>query len=69
MFPRKSHYLIDQSDPFNDLFEDFVRQSFGLTLVELLPAVQYSASYFNLTLTYEKPLLEMGEEDLEGMNM
>ena len=25
VFPRKSHYLIDQSNPFNDLFEDFVR--------------------------------------------
>lgn len=57
VFPRGSHYLLDRSNYFNDLFENFVGSTFGLTLLEILPSVQYTASYFNLSLTFEKPIL------------
>ena len=32
-FPRSSHYLLDRSNYFNDLFENFVGMSFGMTLL------------------------------------
>lgn len=57
VFPRVSNYLVDRNNYFNDLFEKFVESSFGMTLLEILPSVQYTATFFNLTLTYEKPLL------------
>lgn len=33
LFPRVSHYLLDRSNYFNDLFENFVTSTFGLTLL------------------------------------
>lgn len=33
VFPRSSHYLLDRSNYFNDLFENFVGMSFGMTLL------------------------------------
>ena len=67
LFPRTSHYLIDRDrdnpyNPYNDLFGDFVMESFNLTLSELLPTVQYTATFFNITFTYEKPLQNREEE-------
>lgn len=69
VFPRVSHYLLDQTSYFNDLFLNFVLSSFGMNLMEILPSVQYTASYFNLTLTYEKPLLGDNENELEQMEL
>ena len=33
VFPRGSHYLLDQTNYFNNLFENFVESTFGMTLL------------------------------------
>ena len=33
VFPRVSHYLLDQTNYFNNLFENFVGSTFGMTLL------------------------------------
>ena len=57
VFPRSSQYLLDEDNLYNCLFLDFLHESFGLTLIDLLPAVQYTATYFILPMTYEDPIL------------
>lgn len=60
-FPRSSLYLLDDSNDFNDLFRGFLEHVFGCSLFEILPSVQYCATYFGLAFTYEKPVIREEE--------
>lgn len=51
-FPGSSLYLIDESSEFNDLFRSFVGHVFGFSLCDILPTVQYCATYFDLVFSY-----------------
>jgi hypothetical protein len=57
-FPGTSLFLLDEENPFNLLFRSFLSLSFGFSLLEILPSVQYCATFFNLEFTYENPLIE-----------
>lgn len=66
-FPRTSTYFLEDS-AFNQMFAFFLRESFGVQMRELLPSVQYLASFFTLSLNYDRPLLE-DEENVENMGL
>jgi hypothetical protein len=51
-FPRSSLYLLDEDNLFNDLFMNFLQTSFNIMLIDLLPTVQYCATYYGLTLNF-----------------
>lgn len=67
-FPCSSLYLLDEGNEFNELFRNFVESVFGFSLFEILPTVQYCATYFDLGFSYEKPVISE-EEDLESMSL
>lgn len=67
-FPRSSLYLLDEGNEFNDLFRAFVEHVFGFSLPDILPTVQYCATYFCLNFSYEQPLIDE-ESDLESMSL
>ena len=54
--PYSSHYLLDQSFAFNDLFSLFMKQCFGISLLDLLPTIQYASTYFSLPITINLPV-------------
>ena len=56
-FPNSSQYLIDYENPFNDLFMTFLEESLGIVLIDLLPTIQYAASFFLLVLSFEDPII------------
>ena len=41
----------------------FIEECLGLTMFELLPSVQYLATYFKLPLSYERPCLNLSAEE------
>jgi hypothetical protein len=45
-----------------------VEHIFGFTLFDILPVVQYAATYFELKIVEEKPIISE-EEDLEVMSL
>jgi|JI6StandDraft_1071083.scaffolds.fasta_scaffold23828_2 hypothetical protein len=51
-FPSTSRYLLDEDNDFNDLYRNFVEFSFAFMLFDLLPTVQYCASFFVLPMSY-----------------
>ncbi len=54
-FPWSSQYMIKSDSVFNDLYYSFMEFSFGLTPIEILPSVQYCASYFILPFDFKYP--------------
>lgn len=54
-FPRSSLYLFNEKNVFNDLFGSFLEFAFGIMLFDLLPTVQYCATYFILPFVYNPP--------------
>jgi hypothetical protein len=54
-FPESSLYVLDDKITFNSLFNSFAFFAFGYTLAELLPAIQYCATYFGLPLHFNMP--------------
>lgn len=42
---------------YNDLFSDFLAQSFGFQIAELLPTIQYISSFMALPFNYDLPLI------------
>ncbi len=50
-----SLFLLDHSRGFNHLFSDFLHRSFNMQLGDLLPSIQYAASFFNLKISIELP--------------
>lgn len=61
-FPTSSLYLLDQENLFNDLFMEFLQKSFNVMLIDLLPTVQYCATYYGLTLNFEDPITPQGSD-------
>lgn len=55
-FPGSSLYLLDEENLFNDLFSHFLQYTFGFPLVDILPVVQYCATYFILPPNADKPI-------------
>jgi len=48
----KTSYFIDKRFPFNDLFDNFLVQTFGFQLEELLPAIQFMGPFMGLQFCY-----------------
>lgn len=59
--PYTSAYLLDDSSLFNDLFGGFIESTVGFPLIDLLPIIQYCATYFILPISYDKPLIPNAE--------
>jgi hypothetical protein len=66
-FPRTSTYFLEET-AFNNMFAYFLSESFALQMREILPSVQYLATYFGLPLTYDRPYLD-DEENIENMDL
>lgn len=66
-FPRSSLYLIDEDNEFNDLFMSFLQTSFNIMLIDLLPTVQYCATYFILHMNYDDPIISNNEDELSNV--
>lgn len=58
--------MLDHDNNFNDLFRSFVEFAFGILLFDLLPTVQYCATYFILPFVYNPP--EPQNNNLEIVN-
>jgi hypothetical protein len=56
VFPRTSTYMLNDESLFNDLFMNFLQTSFNIVLIDLLPTVQYCATYFILPFNYDDPI-------------
>lgn len=56
-FPGSSLYLVEENPEYNDLFRSFLEHVFGFSLFDILPTVQYCATYFDLVYTFEKPMI------------
>jgi hypothetical protein len=53
-FPSTSKYLMEDTE-LNEFFCGFVRQSFGFSLQDLLPTVQYCSTFLELPLCFNLP--------------
>lgn len=62
IFPKTSQYLL-VSNEFNNFYCRFLKKSFGFTLQDLLPTVQYCATFFFLPIDKELPLAVRGIEE------
>lgn len=54
-FPYSSSYLLNPESEFNNLFSGYLNYCFGFELVELLPSIQYLATYFGLNIVNNLP--------------
>ena len=52
LFPSTSKYLMDKNVWLNELFDEFLQFSFAIALKDLLPTIQYCATYFILPLSF-----------------
>ena len=73
-FPRSSQYMIKPDSTFNDFYYSFMEFSFGLTPIEILPSVQYCATFFILPFDFKYPEQTdqyqiMNLEDFESYQM
>jgi hypothetical protein len=57
--------MLDDDKLFNELFMNFLQTSFNIVLIDLLPTVQYCATYFILPFNYDDPM--NGNEDSANM--
>ena len=68
----QSSQFLTLCHPFNDLFSNFLEQSFGFQLQELLPTIQYIATFMALPFNYQLPAHEgatevcFGKLNIEG---
>jgi len=53
--PNSSKFLFNDTQGLNHIFAEFLKYSFGFQLAELLPHIQYVASYFSLPIAYDLP--------------
>ena len=63
-FVHSSHFL-NPNFPFNDLFTDFLTQSFGFALPELLPTIQYMATFLAIPFNYDLPSVANNQQILD----
>lgn len=55
-FPHSSHYLLNDTLAYNALFGVFLQECFGMELANLLPTVQYVATFFAVELDISLPI-------------
>lgn len=55
-FPNSSFFLLDETNPFNELFSDFLIRSFKFKLVDLLPTIQFVSKFFSVPVSIELPV-------------
>lgn len=55
-FPHSSHYLLNDTLAYNALFGIFLQECFGMELPNLLPTVQYVATFFAVELDISLPI-------------
>ena len=65
-FSCSSHFLSPEY-PFNDLFSDFLAQSFGFQLAELLPTIQYVAVFMSMPFNYDLPIATTEQTEVRVM--
>jgi hypothetical protein len=46
---------LDDECSYNDLFQHFLKKSFGFQLIDLLPNIQYISTFFQLPMNYDLP--------------
>lgn len=51
------------------MFSQFLVESFGLQMFEILPSVQYLATFFTMPMSYDRPCLRPEDEDVENMHL
>lgn len=54
-FPSTSMYLLSTEYEFNDFFNYFLCNSFGIQLIELLPYIQFISTFLIIQLDYDLP--------------
>lgn len=54
VFPHSSQFLLEDS-VFNNFFKQFLEESFGQNLHDLLPMIQYCATFVILPLKFDLP--------------
>ena len=55
-FPINPIFMGENNQSFNEYFENFLKNSFGFYLEDLVQAIQYTASFFHLVLNFELPV-------------
>jgi hypothetical protein len=68
-FPHSSLYLLDEKNMFTDFFDNFLKFTFGFEILDLLPTIQYCASYFSLPPNVEMPAAKANPEAYENMEL
>lgn len=63
-FPKTSKYMLNQTD-LNNFYCSFLERSFGFALIDLLPTVQYCATFCFLPIDMSLPPSMVGIEDSE----
>ena len=64
-FPDSSLYLLDSELPLNAIYSKFLEFTFGLLLFDLLPTIQFCATFFILPVNFDIPNIEL---EAPGMN-
>lgn len=64
-FPDSSLYLLDSEMHLNPIYSKFLEYTFGLLLFDLLPTIQYCATFFVLPINFDIPNIEL---ETPGMN-
>lgn len=67
IFPKTSQYIL-KSDSFNEFYCEFLKNSFGFTLQDLLPTVQYCSTFAFLPLSFELPPAVEGIQEEEELD-
>lgn len=69
-FPCSSLYLLDESFAFNDLFAKFMNECFAMSLLDLLPTIQYVATFFGLPIVINLPVAaKVDKENVLQVNL
>ncbi|EGR29663.1 n-terminal domain protein [Ichthyophthirius multifiliis] len=55
IFQDSYSFLLDPSCIFNELFQAFLNESFGLQLLDLLHTIQYLCQYFTISFNFDLP--------------
>jgi len=53
--PYGSQYIFEDKSGFNAYFGRFLQISFGYQLIDLLPTIQFAASFFILPMNHDPP--------------
>jgi hypothetical protein len=54
-FSKSSLFILNSDNVFNSIFSDFIVESFGFSLAELLPTIRYASTFFEMNMFYDLP--------------